>query len=187
MPAFNGASREEPGRFPHSDAVKSSADSSSAPPSPSPKEGSWIPGTVLHPDDIHQSTRRRIEYFEAKQATHYEKKENDAIRKQIGKEIRDKCRPELDEYYDCMCDRTFTFIACRRYAEAVQKCVKKYEEPEAMNKRWEEVAQEREALGLSRINRRQRKYYNKYITDLDGSGWLPKPKTEVPGSGNKEE
>lgn len=36
-------------------------------------------------------------------------------------------RPELDDYYDCMCDRTITFLACRGYAAAVQKCVKKYE------------------------------------------------------------
>lgn len=140
---------------------------------------------MLHPDEIHQRTRRRVEYFEAKQATHYEKKENDAIRAQIGKEIRDKCRPELDDYYDCMCERTFTFIACRSYAAAVHKCIAKYEKPEVMKARWEEVAREREALGLSRINRRQRKYYNKYISDLDGSGWLP-AKTEATGTGDKE-
>ncbi|PFH35549.1 hypothetical protein BESB_052000 [Besnoitia besnoiti] len=182
MPVPRDAEGEEPGRPLYSSHVTAGSSASAA---RNPTERPRIPGTVLHPDEIHDRTRHRVEYFEAKQATHYEKKERDAIRTQIGKEIRDKCRAELDDYYDCMCERTFTFVACRSFAAAVQKCIKKYERPEVMDKRWQEIALEREALGLSRINRRQRKYYNKYISDVDGSGWLPRRKTETTGPGDQ--
>ncbi|PHJ24903.1 chch domain protein, partial [Cystoisospora suis] len=135
-----------------------------------------VTSSLLDPELIHERTGRRVEYFEAKVATQYEKKEREAIRKIVGREIREKCRPELDDYYDCMCDRTVTFLACRGYAAAVQKCVKKYENSATLPDRWQEIAREREALGLSLVKRQQRKIYNKYISDMDGAGWLPKRK-----------
>lgn len=127
----------------------------------------------LNPNLVAKRTAARIPFFEIKEIAELEKKEMKAIKQQIGKEIRDMCRESLDDYVECMVERTFTFLRCRSLAVAARRCVAQYETPEFLEKRTAELKAEREALGLSILRRKERQPYNKFISDPSGRGWLP--------------
>jgi len=133
-------------------------------------------------DVIWQRTKNRIPYFEIREVLDLECKEKEAATKIFAKEVRDICRAEIDEYIDCMIDRHWTVLACKPLAIDMRNCVRKYETPEYMPRRIDEIMREREKQGEDIIKRQDRMKYNRYFNDSNGDGWLPprpgKPETE---------
>lgn len=128
----------------------------------------------LNPKVVAQRTAGRVPFFEIKEIAELEKKEMKIIKQQIGKEIRDMCRESLDEYVDCMIERTFTFLRCRSLAHAARRCIEKYETREFLDQRIAELKAQREAAGLSLLRRNERQPYNKFLSNSQAI-IIPKP------------
>ena len=78
-------------------------------------------------EKLQEARQQRIPYFEMREVE-VQKMSEEGIAKQIvGKEIRDLCRPEIDEYVDCLTDRMFTVLKCKPLALRMRRCVAKYE------------------------------------------------------------
>jgi COX assembly protein 1 len=78
-------------------------------------------------EKLQEGRNQRIPYLEMREVE-VQKMSEEGIAKQIvGKEIRDLCRPEIDEYVDCLTDRMFTVLKCKPLALRMRRCVAKYE------------------------------------------------------------
>jgi COX assembly protein 1 len=78
-------------------------------------------------EKLQEGRQQRIPYLEMREVE-VQKMSEEGIAKQIvGKEIRDLCRPEIDEYVDCLTDRMFTVLKCKPLALRMRRCVAKYE------------------------------------------------------------
>lgn len=113
---------------------------------------------------------KRVPYLEAREAVELEQTEIKAVKAQIGAEVREKCRPEIDEYIDCCVGRIFTIGQCKPHALRMRRCLKKVETPEFVERRMAEIRKERESTGESVINntvsgrsRNRRALYNNAI------------------------
>mmetsp|Transcript_33176 Transcript_33176/g.50126 ORF Transcript_33176/g.50126 Transcript_33176/m.50126 type:complete len:180 (+) Transcript_33176:60-599(+) len=133
-------------------------------PAPAPAE---LP---LDKEEIDARRNHRNAYMEAREAVELEQKELKAVHEQIGKEIREMCRPEIDEYVDCCVGRVFTLLQCKPYAFRLRRCIAKVETPEFVSRRTKELLAEREANGESILNnatkgttRERRAMYNRAI------------------------
>jgi len=81
----------------------------------------------LNAEKLREGREGRIPYFEMREVE-VQKNSEESIAKQIvGKEIRDLCRPEIDEYIDCVTDRMFTILKCKPLSLKMRKCIAKYE------------------------------------------------------------
>jgi len=120
----------------------------------------WVP-----PEIVAEGRENRIPYFEAKEAMDLEMKELKEVRKQIGTELREHCRPEIDEYVDCMVGRIWTVLQCKPHAKEMRRCLKKLETPEYIEKRTKELLLERERNGTSILKSKARGNYNKLFYD----------------------
>ena len=121
-------------------------------------------------DTVDKNRNRRIPYLEAREAVELEQKELKAVREQIGREIREVCRPEIDEYIDCCVGRVWTMMQCKKYALLMRRCMRKVETPEFVERRTAELLKEREEQGKSIVNnmgkgatRERRALYNRAI------------------------
>eukprot|EP00747_Dinoflagellata_sp_TGD_P182415 gnl/TRDRNA2_/TRDRNA2_36660_c0_seq1.p1 gnl/TRDRNA2_/TRDRNA2_36660_c0~~gnl/TRDRNA2_/TRDRNA2_36660_c0_seq1.p1 ORF type:complete len:195 (-),score=44.18 gnl/TRDRNA2_/TRDRNA2_36660_c0_seq1:145-729(-) len=142
---------------------------------PPPGPATASAGAGLHDLPVDQETvgknrASRVPYLEAREAVELEQKEVKAARAELGREIREACRPEIDEYIDCCVGRIWTMMACKPKAIAMRRCMKKIETPEYVDKRLEEIMRERESAGTSVVNnvrkgatRERRALYNKAI------------------------
>jgi len=110
---------------------------------------------------IHQKTEMRIPYFEARESMELEQKEIKAVRAKIGEELREHCRPEIDEYVDCMVGRIWTVLRCKPHAREMRRCLQRIETPEFVEKRMGELLEERERNGTSLLKTKERAKYNK--------------------------
>lgn len=115
----------------------------------------WIP-----PEVVKEKTEQRVPYFEAKEAMDIESKEMKAVRAIIGTELRDHCRPEIDEYVDCMAGRIWTVLKCKPHAKEMRRCLKKIETPEYIERRTNELLEKRQRDGTSLLKSGQRGNYN---------------------------
>merc|ERR1711907_389327 len=93
-----------------------------------------------------------------------------AAKEQLGREIREICRPEIDEYVDCCVGRFWTMMACKPEALRMRRCMKKHEgNPEYVDRRMTEILAQREKNGESVVNnadgrtRERRALYNRAI------------------------
>merc|ERR1712032_1021758 len=111
--------------------------------------------------DIDRNRARRLPYFEAREAITVQRREFEVIDKIIGAETREKCRPEIDDYVNCMVDRYFTLTKCTALCHKMRRCMKYYETPEAVAKRRQEIMNERLDLGCSLLRAEERAQYNK--------------------------
>mmetsp|Transcript_74993 Transcript_74993/g.139943 ORF Transcript_74993/g.139943 Transcript_74993/m.139943 type:complete len:193 (-) Transcript_74993:136-714(-) len=115
---------------------------------------------------IRENTSKRNPYLEAREAAELELKEYKAARAQLGDEIREICKPEVDAYFDCCVGRVFTIFQCKPVALKMQRCIRKMETPEYVERRLKEIMVERERTGDSIINngggvtRERRALYN---------------------------
>mmetsp|Transcript_40944 Transcript_40944/g.64926 ORF Transcript_40944/g.64926 Transcript_40944/m.64926 type:complete len:203 (-) Transcript_40944:84-692(-) len=120
-------------------------------------------------ETITKNRRGRNAYMEAREAVELEQKERKGAREALGKELREKCRPEIDEYIDCCVGRIFTMFACRPEALKMRVCLKKLEKPEFIEQRMTELLKKREESGESVVNnadgrtRERRALYNRAI------------------------
>jgi len=118
---------------------------------------------------IEQNRNQRSAYLEAREAVELEQKERKAAKEQLGKEIREICRPEIDEYVDCCVGRFWTIMVCKPEALRMRRCMKKQETPEYVERRMAEILASREASGESVVNnmdgrtRERRALYNRAI------------------------
>lgn len=78
-------------------------------------------------EKLQQGRQQRIPYFEMREVEVQKMSEEGIARQIVGKEIRDLCRPEIDEYVDCITDRMFTVLKCKPLALRMRRCVAKYE------------------------------------------------------------
>mmetsp|Transcript_21329 Transcript_21329/g.63650 ORF Transcript_21329/g.63650 Transcript_21329/m.63650 type:complete len:182 (-) Transcript_21329:40-585(-) len=150
-----------------------------APPAPLP----------VDQETVDKNRNARLPYFEAREASMLEQKELAAVHESIGKEVREMCRPEIDEYVDCCVGRMFSFIMCKRQAIVMRRCISKIETPEYIDRRVKELLKEREKSGQSLINNRgagttreRRAMYNKAIapeTEDPLELMLKKPKLDL--------
>mmetsp|Transcript_35181 Transcript_35181/g.101096 ORF Transcript_35181/g.101096 Transcript_35181/m.101096 type:complete len:189 (-) Transcript_35181:47-613(-) len=121
-------------------------------------------------ETIAKNRNNRIPYLEAREAVELEQKELKAVRETLGREIREICRPEIDEYIDCCVGRLFTVFQCKPHSLRMRRCMNKVETPEWVEQRTKEVMVERESTGSSLVNnaakgttRERRAMYNKAI------------------------
>ncbi|OEH75474.1 chch domain-containing protein [Cyclospora cayetanensis] len=128
----------------------------------------------LNPQVVAARTAARVPFFEVKELAELEKKELKAIKEIIGKEVRDLCRESLDDY-----------VEWERWGKEGKRNYGKGDEgafapsfigseeriaefgvfAQFVNKRIAELKEEREALGLSILRRRERQPYNKFVSD----------------------
>merc|ERR1719491_1548169 len=165
-------------------------------PFPRKKEESVKPGAErivaelpLDEETIRKNRNNRIPYLEAREAVELEQKELKAVREHLGKDIREQCRPEIDEYIDCCVGRIWTMFQCKPHATRMRRCMAKIETPEWVERRTKELLVEREANGESLVNnqakgstRERRSMYNKAIlpeSEDPSEFMLRKPKAEV--------
>jgi len=144
------------------DAAAAPADA--APPAPA---GPDLPADA---ETIEKNRHSRIPYLEAREAVELEQKEIKEVRAQLGREVRDICRPEIDEYVDCCVGRLFSIFQCKPHSLRMRRCMNKVETPEWVERRTAELLAEREANGQSLVNntgkgatRERRAMYNNAI------------------------
>jgi COX assembly protein 1 len=99
----------------------------------------------LNSEKLREGREARIPYLEMREVE-VQKNSEESIAKQIvGKEIRDLCRPEIDEYIDCVTDRMFTILKCKPLSLKMRKCIAKYElHTRYASQRIEQVLSERQ-------------------------------------------
>ena len=99
----------------------------------------------LTAEKLKEGRNARIPYFEMREVEAQKISEESIAKQMVGKEIRDLCRPEIDEYIDCVTDRMFTVLKCKPLALTMRKCVAKYELHSGYaSQRIEQVLQERQ-------------------------------------------
>ncbi len=81
----------------------------------------------LTADRLKEGREQRIPYLEMREVEVHKSSEETIAKQIVGKEIRDLCRPEIDEYIDCVTDRMFTILTCKPLSLRMRKCVAKYE------------------------------------------------------------
>ena len=86
-------------------------------------------------------------YTEARERMVFEKQEVKRADERITGEIRDHCRPEIEEYIDCTTGRFITVVACRDLAMRMRNCMKKYKVNVDLDARRAEIIAEFEAQG----------------------------------------
>ena len=97
------------------------------------------------PEKLQEGRHARIPYLEMREVEVQKMSEESIARQIVGKEIRDLCRPEIDEYIDCVTDRMFSILTCKPLALRMRKCVAKYElHTGYASQRIEQVLQERQ-------------------------------------------
>nr|ABV22354.1 conserved hypothetical protein [Noctiluca scintillans] len=121
-------------------------------------------------ETVDKMRNSRVPYLEAREAVELEQKEYKAARDVLGAEIRELCRPEIDEYVDCCVGRLWSIWTCKPKAFQMSRCIKRHEEPEFVDRRMKEIMSEREARGESILNntskgatRERRALYNRAI------------------------
>lgn len=78
-------------------------------------------------EKLQEGRNARIPYLEMREVEVQKISEETIAKQVVGKEIRDLCRPEIDEYVDCVTDRMWTILKCKPLAMKMRKCVAKYE------------------------------------------------------------
>ena len=81
----------------------------------------------IPPEKLQEGRNSRIPYLEMREVEAQKISEQGIAKQIVGKEIRDLCRPEIDEYIDCVTDRMLTVLRCKPLALRLRKCVAKYE------------------------------------------------------------
>eukprot|EP00929_Paragymnodinium_shiwhaense_P083768 TRINITY_DN44745_c0_g1_i4.p1 TRINITY_DN44745_c0_g1~~TRINITY_DN44745_c0_g1_i4.p1 ORF type:complete len:213 (-),score=70.24 TRINITY_DN44745_c0_g1_i4:201-839(-) len=120
-------------------------------------------------EEVDKRRNNRNVYLEAREAVELEQKELKAVHAEIGRELREMCRPEIDDYIDCTVGRIWTVMQCKRESFLMRRCLKKAETPEFVEKRTMELLKEREESGESLVNnasganRERRALYNRAI------------------------
>lgn len=112
---------------------------------------------------VDEARKRRLPYFESREAVEVEKKEREAIDRIMTRRIRKLCAPEIDDYVNCIVDRTFTFLLCKPLCRKMKRCLKEYETPEQLTKMRRQIAKERVEDGTSLLRLKGRAMYNKYF------------------------
>ena len=103
-----------------------------------------------------------------REATQIEMKELKEAQFQLGNELREKCRPEIDSYVECCTDRVFSmFKACKQPAIDMRKCLKKVETKEYVDRRTREILEERLANGTSLVRATDRTFIQFYHFSLN--------------------
>mmetsp|Transcript_21123 Transcript_21123/g.18037 ORF Transcript_21123/g.18037 Transcript_21123/m.18037 type:complete len:214 (-) Transcript_21123:60-701(-) len=112
-------------------------------------------------EQLRENRMRRIPYAEVREAVMLERAEEAEVTKIIGAEIRAKCRPEIDEYVDCVTDRYLSLLKCKPIAWKMRRCVKKYETSDFVANRMRELMAQREEAGTSITRRNELSKANK--------------------------
>ncbi|EKX73401.1 hypothetical protein BEWA_054570 [Theileria equi strain WA] len=69
--------------------------------------------------------------------------------KQIGADIRNKCRAEIDEYVNCSAETNLVMFKCKNEAKELYKCVRIYQKDAATPEAQQKVMEERVRKGES--------------------------------------
>ena len=135
---------------------------------------SWRAKTEDHPDlplpreEVDKNRQNRSPYFMIREATQIEMKELKEAQFELGNELREKCRPEIDSYVECCTDRVFSiFKACKQPAIDMRKCLKKVETKEYVDRRTREILEERLRNGRSLVRATDRSMYNDCFLPTD--------------------
>lgn len=119
-------------------------------------------------EEIDKKRKARSPYFMIREATQIEMKELKEAQFQLGNELREKCRPEIDSYVECCTDRVFSmFKACKQPAIDMRKCLKKVETKEYVDRRTREILEERLANGTSLVRATDRTFIQFYHFSLN--------------------
>ncbi|CAD2096454.1 hypothetical protein YYG_04606 [Plasmodium vinckei petteri] len=112
---------------------------------------------------IENNRNNRVPYFEIKESTMIEQKEKKEVQKILALELRDKCRPEIDEYVECSVGRLWTILKCKDLMMQMRNCLKKYENFEYIKYRENQIMEERKKNGTSLFRSNERAKYNRFI------------------------
>jgi len=111
-------------------------------------------------EEIERNRDKRSAYFQVREATQLELKELKEAHFEVGCELREKCRPEIDDYMGCCTDRLFSIYRCNEPAIIMRKCLKKVETREFVDARTNQILQQRKEDGRSLIRSDERALYN---------------------------
>eukprot|EP00920_Eleutheroschizon_duboscqi_P010711 GHVT01025121.1.p1 GENE.GHVT01025121.1~~GHVT01025121.1.p1 ORF type:complete len:217 (-),score=13.51 GHVT01025121.1:2018-2668(-) len=129
---------------------------------------------TLSSDDILARRERRFVWWELREALYIQDKEKKAVREILGKEFRDICRAEIDEYVDCNASHPWAFLTrCRSQAKTMRQCLSSIETPEYVHKRELELMEQRECDGTSLVRKADRSQHNRWMQKQGVDGWLP--------------
>jgi len=139
-------------------------------PVPEHDKGQQFDNLPVDAEQVEKNRNGRVAYLEAREAVELERKELGAARETLAKEIREMCRPEIDDYIDCCVGRVFSMMACKPHAVKMRLCIKKIETPEFIERRISEILSSRDDTGESLVNnarkgstRERRALYNRAI------------------------
>lgn len=122
---------------------------------------------------IEDNRKKRNPFFEIKESTLIEQKEQKEVQKILALEMRDKCRAEIDEYVDCTVGRLWTVLKCKELMKNMRACLKKYENLEYVKFREKQIMEERKKNGTSIMRSDERAKYNRFINPDKDQGWVP--------------
>jgi len=98
----------------------------------------------ISPEKVRDSRNPLSELREAQLLLQTDEKRADQM---ITKEVRDHCRPEIDEYVDCSTGRTFSMFICKDLAAKMRRCLIKYKTDIDIDQRRSELIEELERKG----------------------------------------
>ena len=104
----------------------------------------FIDATAERAKVVLQGRPSAIQEREAAMFAQSERKRAD---QKITQDLRDKCRPEVDEYVDCTTGRFLSIVACKDLAMKMRRCLVKYKGAVDIEQRRAELVKEMEDQG----------------------------------------
>lgn len=139
---------------------------------------------------VQKFTEQRSPYIEVREYNYVEQAERKAVRNRIGREVRDKCRSEYDEFFDCLTNSFLNLhFFCKKENDDVNKCQQKYRYHEFAREREAQLNRDREASGESQLKRKERAKYNRFVPDKgpNQKGWLPRSNNSATQRSDREQ
>ena len=99
------------------------------------------------PDSVRKYRDARPVYTEGRERAVFEQQERKRADQQITGEIREHCRPEIEEYIDCTTGKFLGVVRCRDLSMRMRSCLKKYKLGIDIEERRAEIIREFENQG----------------------------------------
>ena len=112
---------------------------------------------------VENNKRMRQPYLEAREVVAVEKKERQAIDRQIQKESHNICSVEWESVEDCHTENQhswFVYQKCRAQVQTLNRCLRRLGDREFVQKRRSEIAKQRILNGQSHLRMAERSSYN---------------------------
>ena len=99
------------------------------------------------PDEIRKVRSSRPASTEGREAALFQQQEIKRADQQLTRELRDNCRPEIEDYVECTQERVFSVMACKALAMKMRRCLVKYKTGTDVVTRRSEILEEMQKNG----------------------------------------